>query len=34
MFNVIETIIKRLLKLVEQSITQLLEQLKSSIINN
>jgi len=34
MFNAVETITKRLLKLVEQSIVQLLEQLKSLIINN
>jgi hypothetical protein len=34
MFNAIETIIEKLLKLVEQSIAQLFEQLKSSIINN
>ncbi len=34
MSNIVRTITKRLLKLVEQSITQLLEQLKSLIIND
>jgi len=34
MSNVVETIIERLSRLAKQSIAQLLERLKSSIINN
>jgi len=34
MSNAIETIVKELLRFIEQSIVQLSKQLKSSIINN